>query len=112
MKLIVIKDNRNNKTEDMLIKRMQLIREREINFRDGRNASKNSKTTGEDSLQYTEISKDKELLNSEVKSVLDKMTNNQSAGLDGIVIEMMEALDDFNTDKITDIINGFYDGET
>lgn len=37
-----------------------------------------------------------------------KLIRNKATGPDGIVIEMLAALDDFCIDKITDIINEIY----
>lgn len=45
------------------------------------------------------------LTTSKVEFVLAKFNRNKSTWSDGIVIEMEAALDDFDIDKVTDIIN-------
>lgn len=40
-----------------------------------------------------------------LKSELAKLNRNKAAGPDGIVIEMLEALNDFGIDTITAILN-------
>lgn len=49
-----------------------------------------------------------EILKFEVIAALIKKKTNKAAGPDGIVIEMLSALNNFNRDKITEIINEIY----
>ena len=37
------------------------------------------------------------------------MRKNKAAGLDGLVIEMFEALEEYGVEKLTEIINKIYD---
>lgn len=49
-----------------------------------------------------------EILKFEVIAALIKKKTIKAAGPDGIVIEMLSALNNFNSDKITEIINEIY----
>ncbi|MGX9987587.1 reverse transcriptase domain-containing protein [Soonwooa purpurea] len=49
-----------------------------------------------------------EILKSEVEAALAKLKRNKAPGPDGIVAEMMTALDDFGIEKLTEITNGIY----
>ena len=48
-------------------------------------------------------------MKSEVRMALKKMKKNKSPGPDGVVVEMIHALEDFGIDKLTEIINRIYD---
>jgi hypothetical protein len=49
------------------------------------------------------------ILKSEVRSAIKMMRRNKAAGPDGIVVEMIEALEEYGIDRLTDIINKIYD---
>lgn len=49
------------------------------------------------------------ILKSYVRQTLVQMKRNKTVGPDGIVIEMLLALDDLGTNKIIEIINVIYD---
>lgn len=49
-----------------------------------------------------------EILKSEVKSGLFTLNRHNAVVSDGIIIDMLEALDVFRMDNITDIISGIY----
>ncbi len=48
------------------------------------------------------------ILKSEVQATVNKMKKNKAAGPDEIVTEMITALEDFGTEKLTDVINEVY----
>lgn len=47
----------------------------------------------------------------EAEIILAKMKRDKAAGPDEIVIEMLVALDEFDIDKITELINKIYSGD-
>ena len=49
------------------------------------------------------------ILQSEVRTAIKMMRNYKAAGPDGIVIEMIEALEEYGVEKLTEIINKIYD---
>ena len=49
------------------------------------------------------------ILKSEVRTAIKMMRKNKAAGLDGVVIEMIEALEEYAVEKLTEIINKIYD---
>ena len=49
-----------------------------------------------------------EIMKEEVRATLRKMKRNKAAGPDGVVIEMILALEDFGIDKLTEILNEVY----
>ena len=49
------------------------------------------------------------ILKSEVRTAIKIMRKNKAAGLDGMVIEMIEALEEYGVEKPTEIINKIYD---
>ena len=49
------------------------------------------------------------ILRSEVRTVIKMMRKNKAAGPDGVVIEMIEALEEYGVEKLTEIINKIYD---
>ena len=49
------------------------------------------------------------ILKSEVSAAVAHTKRNKAAGPDGIVVEMIEALEDFGINKLTEIINEIYD---
>ena len=49
------------------------------------------------------------ILKSEVRTAIKMMRKSKAAGPDGVVIEMIEALDEYGVEKLTDIINRIYD---
>ena len=51
------------------------------------------------------------ILKSEVRTAIKMMRKNKAAGLDGVVIEMIEALEEYGVEKLTEIINKIYDGK-
>ena len=52
------------------------------------------------------------ILKAEVTAVIAHTKRNKAAGPDGIVVEMIEALEDFGIDTMTEIINEIYDSGT
>ena len=48
------------------------------------------------------------ILKSEVRTAIKMMRKNKSAGPDGVVIEMIEALEEYGVEKLTEIINKIY----
>jgi len=46
---------------------------------------------------------------SEVRSAIRMMRKNKAAGPDGVVVEMIDALEDYGVDKLTKVINNIYD---
>ena len=50
------------------------------------------------------------VLKSEVQTAINMMRRNRAAGPDGIVVEMLEALEEYGVEKLTDIINRIYHG--
>lgn len=48
------------------------------------------------------------ILKSEERLALAKINRNKAAGLYGITIKIISALDDFGIDKITEILNELY----
>ena len=50
-----------------------------------------------------------EILKSEVKAAINKMKKNKAAEPDNICIEMIQALDEFGIEKVTDLVNAIYD---
>lgn len=51
-----------------------------------------------------------EILKTQVEAALAKLNRNKAAGPEGILTEMLTALDDFGIDKITEITNEIYSG--
>ena len=51
------------------------------------------------------------ILQAEVSTAIKKMRKNKATGPDGIVIEMIEALEEYGIDKVTDVVNKTYDDE-
>ena len=49
------------------------------------------------------------ILKSEVRTAIKMMRKNKAAGPDGVVIEMIETLEEYGVDKLTEIINKIYD---
>ena len=49
------------------------------------------------------------ILKSEVRTAIAEMKRNKAAGPDGIVAEMIYALDEFGVEKLTNILNEIYD---
>ena len=49
------------------------------------------------------------ILKSEVRTAIKMMQKNKAAGPDGVVIEMIEALEEYGVEKLTEIINKIYD---
>ena len=49
------------------------------------------------------------ILKSEVRTAIKMMRKNKAAGPDGVVIEMIEALEEYGVEKLTEIINKIYD---
>ena len=52
------------------------------------------------------------ILKAEVTAAIAYMKRNKAAGPDGIVVEMIEALEGFRIDTMTEIINEIYDSGT
>ena len=48
------------------------------------------------------------ILKSEVRTAIKMMRKNKAAGLDGVVIEMIKALEEYGVEKLTEIINKTY----
>ena len=48
---------------------------------------------------------DPTILKSEVRAAINKMKRNKAAGPDSICIEMIQALDEFEIDKVTELVN-------
>ena len=49
------------------------------------------------------------ILKSEVRTAIKMMRKNKTAGLDGVVIEMIEVLEEYGVEKLIEIINKIYD---
>ena len=49
------------------------------------------------------------ILQSEIRAAVSRMKGNKPRGPDGIVIEMIKALDDFGIEKLTIMANEIYD---
>ena len=49
------------------------------------------------------------ILKSKVRTAIKMMRKNKAAGPDGVVIEMIEALEEYGVEKLTEIINKIYD---
>jgi len=49
------------------------------------------------------------ILKSEVRAAIKKMRKNKAAGPDGIIVEMIDALEDYGVEKLTEVINKIYD---
>ena len=49
------------------------------------------------------------ILKSEVRTAIKMMKRNKAAGPDGVVIEMIDALEEFGVEKLTDVINKIYE---
>ena len=49
------------------------------------------------------------ILKSEVRTVIRIMRKNKASGPGGVVIEMIEALEEYGVEKLTEIINKIYD---
>ena len=49
------------------------------------------------------------VLKSETQTAIKMMRRNKAAGPDGIVVEMLEALEEYGVEKLTDIIHKMYD---
>ena len=49
------------------------------------------------------------ILRSEVRTAIRMMRKNKAAGPDGVVTEMIDALEDYGVDKMTEVINKIYD---
>ena len=49
------------------------------------------------------------ILKSEVRTAIKMMRKHKAAGPDGVVIEMIEALEEYGVEKLTEIINKIYD---
>ena len=49
------------------------------------------------------------IFKSKVRTPIKMMRKNKAAGLDGVVIEMIEALGEYIVEKLTEIINKIYD---
>ena len=52
---------------------------------------------------------DPKILQSEIRAAVSRMKGNKARGPDGIVIEMIKALDDFGIEKLTIMANEIYD---
>ena len=49
------------------------------------------------------------ILKSEVRTAIKMIRKNKAAGPEGVVIEMIEALEEYSVEKLTEIINKIYD---
>ena len=53
-----------------------------------------------------------EILKSEIRAALQKMKRKKAAGPDEVVMEMIDALEDFCIEKLTEVLNVVYDLKT
>ena len=91
----------------MLVKKEDIFQKWTKYVKDLFHDYRNTMPEKEDSVEGHKI------LISEVRMAIANMKPKKSAGLDGIVTEMITALEDYRIDKLTDVINKIYDsGET
>ena len=57
---------------------------------------------------FPDLIKGPNILKSDVRTVIKVMRKNKAAGLDGVVIEMIDALEEYGVEKLTEIINKIY----